>query len=601
MNTLDPLLQQLLENGILRPIDMHVGRYILRLSKGKESPLTSLAAAFVSRAAGEGHVCLPLANLAAEISKVNETNPIQTMDLQTELKKSSTVGQSEDSTPLILTNNDLLYLHKYYRFEENIHKAIQSGCRKTDSIDLNQGKKILSQLFAKTSGENTLDWQLTAAAMALLKPLLVISGGPGTGKTYTVARIIAALHAIHPHTFRVCLAAPTGKAATRLKESLQVAKTSLPDQFAHVIPSEASTIHRLLQFNPSKRQFQHNKDNPLHLDLLIIDEASMIDIVLMASIFEALPANCRLILLGDKNQLSSVEAGNLFGDICGDTQPRWSQELQQQINSLTGQAVTVTKNGHAIENNLLFLQKSYRFHEHSGIGTLATAVNSQDRKTLHHSLTDGFSDLTILHPESEDLADIVNTFTHKAFTSIFKSDSPVEALTRFEQSRILCATHKGDAGVERANRLVESLLIQQNCISTAKWYYKGQPIMILTNDYGLDLFNGDIGIIWPDNAGELRCWFHTTDKPLRSVSLPRLPEHQTCYAMTVHKSQGSEFDYVLFIVPQADSPVSTCELLYTGITRAKKHLTLFTTPEMLVAASKRSSIRFSGLYEKLRH
>ncbi len=195
----------------------------------------------------------------------------------------------------------------------------------------------------------------------------------------------------------------------------------------------------------------------------------------------------------------------------------------------------------------------------------------------------------------------MKTFALAHFTPLFKAPSPAAGLAIFERARILCATHKGGAGVERANQLIESILAKENKIPLGKDYYQGRPIMILANEYSLELFNGDTGIIWPDEKGELRAWFMTAEKTLRSFSLARLPEHQTCYAITVHKSQGSEFDNVLLMVPEQDSPLITRELLYTGITRAKRLLSLFATEEMLLHASQRRSQRSSGLYEKIRN
>ena len=597
------ILHQLQHNGTLRAIDVQAGLFLHRLN-GKDSPIAlSLATAFASKAVAEGHVCLPIKQLTQHINKLKIIPQTTSAKIKTELSATAVVGIPGTVAPLILDEHGNLYLHRYLLYENTIAHNLQQRCLPVDHVDLNIAQQTITALFPSIQTDTAPDWQCAAVALSLIKHLLVVSGGPGTGKTYTAARILAAQAALRPTSTRIRLAAPTGKAAARLKESLLQAKTSLPKHLAANIPDEALTLHRLLRYHHHSGQFRHNKNNPLHLDLLLIDEASMIDIPLMAAVLDALPPACRLILFGDKDQLASVEAGNLFADICGPKTPAWSTEIKQLLLAITGQPHTASSTATSMDNCLVQLQQSHRFHAASGIGTLASAINRQDVAEIDTCCTKEYEDLDIQlsdQQESETPSLRLQQFVLHHFSSLFTSNTPEEALAHFNQARILCALHKGSAGVETLNQQVESFLYQHKCIAPAGDEYAGRPLMILKNDYTLGLFNGDTGILWPDATGELYGWFPQPDGTLRNFSRLRLPQHQTGYAITIHKSQGSEFDNVLLVLPNVDTPLLTKEMLYTGITRARKSLTIQTSLELLKVAVFRPASRFSGLYEKLR-
>ncbi|WP_051305531.1 exodeoxyribonuclease V subunit alpha [Desulfogranum mediterraneum] len=601
-----PDLRELLANTTLRPIDLQAGRFLEQLTGKSDEPAILLAAALTSRAVADGHVCLPLDQLQLQCNRLIPAMAASPAELRSRLLATPVVGSPGSPTPLILDQEDNLYLHRYHAYEEGIARELRRRNRLRLEPDLAAGRAVLGELFPAAAENGTApakdpDWQYAATALSLLSPLLVVSGGPGTGKTFTVARIIAAQIAMAPEPLRIGLAAPTGKAATRLKDALAQAQGALPPRFARQMPDQALTLHRLLGFQPATGRFRHNRDNPLHLDMLLVDEASMIDIPLMAGLMEALPPKCRLILFGDRHQLASVEAGNLLADICSPGLPQWSRATSADLEALTAHSYPGgTASPAEMDDSVVQLQKSYRFQAGSGIATLAKAIQSDDPQALARCLRTPYPDLELTAPDPGRSRPRLEDFIRHSFKPIFSARSPMAALHCFEQSRILCGVHQGENGVKAVNQLAQELLLGPGRQPAPGRHYRGQPLMILQNDYALGLFNGDSGLIWPDEQGKLQAWFPGADGSLRTILPRRLPLHQTGYAITVHKSQGSEFDRVLLLLPGRDTPILNRELLYTGVTRARKHLTLEASPELLESTAARPAQRFSGLHHKLR-
>lgn len=464
-----------------------------------------------------------------------------------------------------------------------------------------------------------LNWQKVAAAVALTQQFAVISGGPGTGKTTTVAKLLAALVAQALHRDErdeqgnlvmpdIKLVAPTGKAAARLTESIGAAVKSLPvgeDVKSH-IPTQSSTIHRLLGAIPNRVGFRHNRDNPLHLDVLVVDEASMVDLPMMARLLESLPPHAKLILLGDRDQLASVEAGAVLGDICAFAGQGYSQTQSQQLSALTGFRFAAGNVQSVVNDSLCMLQKSYRFHAQSGIGQLAKAINSGQPSQVEKVWQQGFRDISFYPLSSESYQMLLNrtvTFYYDYLDAIAERQTPDVVLAQFAKVRLLCALREGDFGVTGLNQRIERMLEKNNKIKRGSEdvWYEGRPVMITQNDHGLGLYNGDIGITMleaePEAGSEprLRVYFEMPDKTIRSVLPSRLPDHETVYAMTIHKSQGSEFADTLMVLPPDYSPILTRELIYTGVTRAKSRLALFATPEVVHRAVRLRTERASGL------
>jgi exodeoxyribonuclease V alpha subunit len=599
-------LEQALAGRWLRPVDVQAARMLERIDRG-QCPELSVVAAFASWSTGQGHTCLPLSVLPGLLSAAGLDNNGfgDAAALRRRLLASSVVGCPGDFQPLILDEHNNLFLLRFHRYEETIALALRARAAGTAPLDAARIGPLLETLFPAGDEKAGVDWQRAAGVLALSRRLVVISGGPGAGKTYTVARILALITALAADKPRVALAAPTGKAALRLQESIRSAKAALPRQLAAGIADQAQTLHRLLGFQAHRPGFRRNAANPLHLDLLVLDEASMIDVPLMAALLEALPPSCRIILLGDRDQLASVEAGNLFADLCGNGEIHWSHALAGQMREFVGQGEFPGASGDSgdhgpLADSLVLLRASHRFREGSGIAALARAVNSGNPDQVQATLALRFPDLHVEDAVAPESAARLRDRIERFLEPLFAAASPQAALRELGRRRILCALREGPSGVEGLNRLAETIFRRGGRILQTAQLYPGMPIIILRNDYALSLFNGDAGVLWPDEQGALQAWFEQENGTARAVGLSRLPAWQTSYAITVHKSQGSEFAEVLLILPPEDAPVLSRELLYTGVTRAKNGLTLACRGETLLRMVQRRVVRHSGLGEKLR-
>ena len=601
-------LQKAVDLGVLRTVDLQLGLRLEALAGG-EAPELVLAAALASHRVGEGDVCLDLGScgelpLFRDEGLARGRGPPSVERWADALRKHSLVGRPGERTPLVLDDRGRLYLGRYWQFERALSQALadRSGAWVQD-VDRDSLKAGIARLFP--SGED-VDWQRVAATVAVLRPLCVISGGPGTGKTRTVASILALLaQQRRGARLRIALAAPTGKAAARLAESVRGAKGDLPllSEIAARIPEEAVTLHRLLGFRPYRANPDHGSDNPLHLDVLVVDEASMVDLPLMSRLFAALPASARLILLGDKDQLASVESGMVLGDICGRGRaPGYSPELCAHIADVAGDRLEPADvPAPAIADQIVELRKSWRFGAHSGIGALARAVNLGQPDAGLAILADaGFPDVSLQPASGEVLSDLIVRRIVPAYRELADSPGPAGALAALNRIRVLCALRSGPQGVVRLNQRIEQALQAQGLIRCDGAIYAGLPVMLTANDHALRLYNGDVGLVLSDRqaGGALRVFFATAEG-VRRILPSRLPPWESVYAMTVHKSQGSEFHEVLLVLPEVESRILTRELVYTGITRARKRVRLLATEERLREAIARPLTRSTGLHDAL--
>jgi exodeoxyribonuclease V alpha subunit len=477
-----------------------------------------------------------------------------------------------------------------------------------------------------------------AAAMAARSAFCVISGGPGTGKTTTVVQLIALLQGAalqEGRKLRIRIAAPTGKAAARLTESIGTAVGTLPENVRAAMPGEVSTLHRLLGSRPGTRHFRHDRRNPLHADLVVVDEASMIDMEMMAALLEALPLTARLILLGDKDQLASVEAGSVLGDLCRNAErPTYRPETVDWIEAHTGYRPDACRgNGSDLDQRIVVLRKSHRFGERSGIGALARAVNAGDSQGVEDIWRKGYTDLARLSAATTadarftslvldgvcastaaDRQDAQGPAGYRAYLTQVGAgpqgtdeDTWLHAvLGAFSRFQVLTPIRQGPWGVEGLNARIAEILNRAGLIPSCDGWYPGRPVLVSRNDYNLGLMNGDTGIVLPVRTSEapqgemLRAVFPMADGTLKKVMVSRLSAVETVYAMTVHKSQGSEFQHTALVLPDTVNPVLTRELVYTGITRARRWFTLVSPSEAILAhCVKRRTHRASGLADGL--
>lgn len=609
-------LGELSRTGHLSALDVQFAQAVGRIG-GDSRPEVLLAAAVVSSSVAAGHVCVDLHRQckAPLVDANGAAVPIQWPDAErwlATLQRSplyATAERAGESTaPLIVDDRGRLYLRRYWEHEARVATAIRARLGQFPAEDdLAGAREALARLFPRTEAEGP-DRQRWAAAAAVLQRFCVISGGPGTGKTFTVVKILALLSELGVRNTgrppRITLLAPTGKAAARLREAIQSAKATLACDaaVAAAIPEEAATIHRALGAFADGRGFRHHADSPLFADVVLVDEASMVDLALMSRLLDAIPDQARVILLGDKDQLASVEAGAVLGDISNAGTPlSFSPAFAKRMTALTGDPVPSGRAGGApVRDCIVELTRSYRYAADRGIGALARAINSGDVDAALATLRSG-DEARLAGPVSDNgLGDELARAVRDGYGPAL-SAGDVEARVRgFEEFRVLAAHRRGPGGVEALNGQIEGALAAAGSLTRDQDAYLGRPLLVTQNDYEVRLFNGDVGLVCAvGESGERRVVFAAGDGTLRALSPARLPPHETVFAMTVHKSQGSEFGEVAVVLPPRPSPVVTRELLYTAVTRARRQVTLYATPDAVATAIKQRIDRTSGLRDAL--
>ena len=528
----------------------------------------------LSKALRNGHSCLPLGDIAGQTywSTTDDkaagaaSRPGYTFasfEVLMNSAQSHPINANHDA-PLVLENTRL-YLRRYWRYEQHVAKHL---LKRMQGYQLSKEQQeaahnLLAKLF-KAPNEGQIDWQAQAVKDALERQVSIISGGPGTGKTYTVARLLVALQAVNETSLTMVMAAPTGKAKQRLVESINSAKGQLLQQgigkeLINSIPHTAQTLHGLLGLRPNSHSAKYHSANPLPIDLLLVDEVSMVDLPMMARLLDALPEHCKLVLVGDAEQLPSVAAGSVLADIP--------------------------------PTAISYLHKSHRFDGQGGIGLLAHDVMHNKAQASWHLLST-HKDLSLI--TEADFQTWLEQMCDQYFVPLLRAKTLDEAFVCLNQFRILAATRQGDMGVEGLNVQVERILSRR--LSQVKWgqHYHGKPVMVTKNHHGLGLFNGDIGIVWAEATGQLNVYFLQSEQ-VRKVNVGLLQDLDTVYAMTIHKTQGSEFDHVALVVaPQAERLLSS-QLLYTAITRAKMTCSIKVSEAVWCKAVGNKTQRWSGL------
>lgn len=639
-------LDEWVEFDWLHHLDSAFTRFLFRLDPACSAEVL-LAAALLTHLEGRGHSCLLLDTLASDpqallnwpeeaAAALQATMATLRTDWVSALRASKLVTHStlvrakqSEKTPLVL-DQTRLYLRRYWQYEEGVAQGIRARTVAAPFAGVDPCRHWLDILFP--SQNSAIDWQKMACAVALQSKLAIITGGPGTGKTYTVARLLALLCATAPDVarLRIALAAPTGKAAARLKQSIDAAIADLSHKLGDDLPLQvlaerigaARTLHSLLGARPDTRRFAHNAANPLEVDVLIVDEASMIHLEMMDALLDALPSSARLILLGDKDQLASVEAGAVLGDLCRDAEAgHYTAATCTALLARTGCEIPAAyrqEQGSALAQQTVMLRASRRFG--GPIGELASAVNRGDAAVALALLQAAENPMLAwpTHIGAHTIVDLARAGRagaeggYRPYLELLaqqpsgKDVALYEAWVRsvlqaFERFRVLCALREGEWGVMGINRAIESAFNAEGLISKNGEWYRGRPVMVTRNDPAAKVFNGDIGIALPapERGQGMRVYFLEGDK-VRSVLASRLADVETAYAMTVHKSQGSEFAHTVLVLPTHTNRVLTRELVYTGITRAREHFTLIAAhAQVLQSAIASRTQRASGLAEKL--
>jgi len=632
----------------IRPVDLAFARFLLE-ECSDAPPLLILSSALLSHQLGRGHVCLdlkatllrpcevlhipPLGEMLEDNLLFEERPHILLKDLNVEqweknIQHEALISAGAGSTPLVLERGRL-YLRRYWAYENQVRMAIHARVdrfmARSDPTGDQELSRRLNHLF-KDPGIGPIHWQKVACALAARQWFTIITGGPGTGKTTSVLKLLALLQSIRSEDsdtgtpsmpLRIQLAAPTGKAAQRLNASL--AKSMRPwamEPFQDeapclkVLPQKALTLHRLLGYQPGSRRFRHHQQHPLAIDVLVIDEASMIDLEMMNAVLLALPASARLILLGDKDQLASVEAGTILGEMCQRAHAgHYSEAMREWLLKTTGETLPekmVDPASTTIDHAIVMLRDSHRFKEDSGIGALGRAIRDGDVQALRRLRTEGYRDiaevvlierdlgpLRQLVIEGDVLSKEAGRYGYRHYLDIIHQAEPSEdalpetfaawAIRSLEAHRtfqVLAAVRQGAFGVDALNNLIAESLHREGLISANDGWYFGRPVMVIRNDYALGLMNGDIGVTLrlPGEGGSssLRVAFLQEEGAhgVRWVLPSRLGDVETVFALTVHKSQGSEFAHTALILPPHHSGNMTRELLYTGVTRASEWFTL---------------------------
>ncbi|HEY8034393.1 MAG TPA: exodeoxyribonuclease V subunit alpha [Methylobacter sp.] len=525
----------------------------------------------VSYEQNQGHSCIQIDDEARTLLLASGL-------VETDLKSQA------NPLPLVIEQNRL-YLHRYWNYENRLAMQIKAMAQVAHPVE--QLDAMLDRYFPETISET--DGQREAAKMAVRQSFSIITGGPGTGKTFTVVKILALLQELAEHPLHIALAAPTGKAAMRLQESIGFSKAKLPcsEAIKSRIPETVTTLHRLLGAMPPSPYFRHHADKPLVYDLVVVDEASMVDLALMSKLLDALKPGACLILLGDKDQLASVESGAVLADLAA---------------------------AETLQDNVYTLKKSHRFG--GAIKELAEAVNLQQDELAWQILSGGgdgavqFLDTDLIGYVAAQQAEYLQLIKAGAeFEQIY------QAFSRFQ---VLCSNRQGKNSVADINYRVEQKLAEQQRIDLSGLWYPGRPVMVTQNNPTLNLYNGDIGICMVDNVGaglvpdrsgqpqgiaptgKLMVFFQRPDGSVKKYLPARVPYCETVFAMTIHKSQGSEFEEVLIVLPEAINPVLTKELLYTAITRAKKSIKLVAREAVFTATVRQKIERVTGLVDKFK-
>jgi len=607
-------LLRLQAEGALRGIDLD---FAALLRDRLRAPATvALAGALAMRAVALGHSSFALNDADRLLDALGTSAQLPDADdWATALDASACVAHAEnagDAGALLAFAHGRIALRRYARYEQALAESLHRRAQLTSDFDDAAAlSSALRRLFLRDEAatHDDLDRQALAAAMALRRRLLLVTGGPGTGKTTTVARLLAlqveAARMRNAPPPRIALAAPTGRAAARLGEAIDgvvradLAAGRVDADIADAIPRQARTLHRLLGTQPGRVSFRHDATHPLPYDIVVVDEASMVDLPLMAKLVAAVPEHATLVLLGDPDQLPAVEAGDVLGGLCaacGDGLALTAPDADF-ASAMLGVSVPSATDTNAepapLAGARVHLLRGWRQADAVALQALAEAMQQGDRDTVFARLRDDDRTLVWRHGDAAALADAMRLEALPAYAAVRDADDPRQALSRASALRVLTALRRGPFGAEHWNAWCAAEL------GARTPYFHGRLLMIAANSERHGLYNGDLGVVWRDAQGDTAVWFDTA-QGLRAWRPAQLPAHASAYVTTVHKAQGSEFDSVFLILPDADARVLSRELLYTALTRARRRVWLWAKPEALDRALERRTWRDSGLDARLR-
>ena len=596
------LLRALQQAGALRALDDALARTLRRLDPSTPDEVLA-AAALASLAVANGHAgfdpAAPRQLVDAEIAWPDADAWMQALAASRFVATPASSSEEAEAAPLVLEHG-LLYLRRYREYERRLALQLR---RIAASVVPETALERVAPLFATLfPAAHEGDHQARAAALALRRALLLVTGGPGTGKTTTIAKLlavrIAQANASQQPTLRIALAAPTGRAADRMADSLrravaQMAAHGIEAAWLDALPAQASTLHRLLGTIPDSPRFRHHADHPLPFDIVVVDEASMVDLPLMCKLAEAVADGAQLILLGDPDQLPSVEAGDVLTAIlhaagAGDAlAPDDARALHALLGDAPHDAEADGLHGHRVH-----LIRGYRQSEALDLAPLAEAVRGGDAEAALALLRNGELSNVHFHEGIDDpLQARPGLLAH--WRGLAAAGDPALALQLANRLRLLTALREGPQGARGLNARIEAALSGRRIGAPPAWF-PGRLLLVVENSYRHGLFNGDVGICLADAAGTPLAWFPGSDG-VRAFHPAALPAHESAFAMTVHKAQGSEFDEVWLQLPRADSRVLSRELVYTGLTRARTVLHVAGSADVIAAALGRHAGRVSGL------
>lgn len=574
-----------------------------------EEPAIWPYAYLLSQQLTEGNICISMEDIPSNLNTTPYSSAVSAKELMS--LKHLVSKNDELNTPFVL-HNERLYFQRYFKYETSIIEklktliATEASCMEDRMMQLESKASLIKTLVTDYPLEGLItkekvDWQLVAVTQALLNNFSIITGGPGTGKTTTLAKLLIVLYELDPNA-TVALAAPTGKASMRMADSLKASKLPFSEETkAKIQALKPSTLHSLLGYKKESVNFKYNAGSPLPYNWVVVDEASMIDVPMFSKLLEALGDNCRIILLGDKDQLASVEAGSLLGDLC-QTLPSlnmFSSKASSWINEFITDADRkiqpefIGDQSQLMASHIIELKFSHRFNSQGDIGKVSRAVIEGDFEKLD-SLIENTAGANVKVDHKYEPA-LLEKFV-EAYANYIQEPDIAAALKKLNELRVLVAVRQGPRGLYATNKAIELHLRKIRLLKPDGEFYDHKPIMVTRNMYDLGLLNGDTGIMRKDSNGTLKVWFEDGQGGIKSILPAYLNYTETAFAMTIHKSQGSEFDHVMVILPEGTSnALLTRELLYTGITRAKTSITIQGEMETIKQAVASCVKRISGI------